>query len=65
MRFSARKVPRSAPWPVIASKAYAEQLGVKRHWLSGPNTKFFTGETTQRYSRTPNTKMCCATFTSH
>jgi hypothetical protein len=65
MRFSANTLPLHAPCRRTASKAYAEQLGVKRHWLSGPNKNVFAGEITQRYTRTPKTKMCCAKFTFH
>jgi hypothetical protein len=33
MRRTANQKPRQAPWRSIASIAYAEQVGVKRHCL--------------------------------
>jgi hypothetical protein len=44
----ASQLPFAAPWRLTASKAYAEQLGVNRHWLIGPSTKVFAGEISQR-----------------
>jgi hypothetical protein len=58
MRFNASQAPGADPWVLMASKAYSEQLGVKRHWLSGPNRKIFAGDNVQRYSRTNNIRQC-------
>jgi hypothetical protein len=41
----------------MASNEYAEQLGVNRHRLNGPNRKTFAGEIVQRYRRTTAIKM--------
>jgi hypothetical protein len=48
MRLMASQLPASAPWRLTASKAYSEQLGVKRQRPSGPNTNTLAGEITQR-----------------
>ena len=48
MRFSASQVPLMAPWSRRLSKAYAEQLGSKRHPPIGPNRKVFAGDNVQR-----------------
>src|SRR2546428_7572599 len=46
----------------MASRAYSEQLGVKRQPASGPNKKAFAGDRSVRYRRRAKTKMCWATF---
>lgn len=52
MRLNASQLPANAPCSRMAWMAYAEQLGVKRHWLNGPNKKVIAGESVQRYTRT-------------
>src|SRR3981081_2696272 len=47
----------------MASRAYCEQVGVNPQRPSGPQRTVFAGESTQRYRRTPKTKMCWAAFT--
>ncbi len=46
----------------MACSAYAEQLGLKRHWPSGPKIKVFAGDIVQRYIRMPRIKVYWAAF---
>jgi hypothetical protein len=46
IRHSAIAPPRIVPYSAIASRAYAEQLGSKRH--AGPLSAWITGEIAAR-----------------